>query len=337
MMSLSNLVRLIPLKLSEIPSHPNIEEYLAASPHKKHDSDDSPSPPTSASSPDTNLDANGHPCLGPFLISVLSEATTFVDQTLPSTFKPKGTKSNPPATAKIEVSQRMISSDEISKIPWTSANIPRKSSRAKQSYGEAWFARKSVHANYRDLGTANWREFDEGLRVNHSEHEREYTPDVFDSYKVLDWNDDIGRLADGLGEYADVKMMIYEMCHKLPFPLAPRVFPVLVVHARTGSNGLIVVQIPVNLRSLPQSFYSSGRNQTEGDSPIKRKKPVFAVYTSIERCVLTESDEIEWIMATASDAKGNLPMAAQKMGVPGAIVNDVGLFMQWTANNRTLT
>ncbi|KAL8826966.1 MAG: hypothetical protein Q9191_003472 [Dirinaria sp. TL-2023a] len=260
-MSLSNLVRLIPLKLSEIPSHPNIEEYLAASPHKKHDSDDSPSPPTSASSPDTNLDANGHPCLGPFLISVLSEATTFVDQTLPSTFKPKSTKSNPPATAKIEVSQRMISSDEISKIPWTSANIPRKSSRAKQSYGEAWFARKSVHANKGDLGTANWREFDEGLRVNHSEHEREYTPDVFDSYKVLDWNDDIGRLADGLGE----------------------------------------------------------------------------VYTSIERCILTESDEVEWIMATASDARGNLPMAAQKMGVPGAIVNDVGFFMKWTANNRTST
>ena len=39
-------------------------------------------------------------------------------------------------------------------------------------------------------------------------------------------------------------------------------------------------------------------------------------------------------MATASDAKGNLPMWAQKMGVPGAIVNDVGLFMKWIANKR---
>ena len=59
------------------------------------------------------------------------------------------------------------------------------------------------------------------------------------------------------------------------------------------------------------------------------------VYTSIERCILTESADIEWIMATASDAKGNLPMAAQKLGIPGAIVNDVGLFMEWTANNRS--
>lgn len=39
-------------------------------------------------------------------------------------------------------------------------------------------------------------------------------------------------------------------------------------------------------------------------------------------------------MATASDAKGYLPMWAQKLGVPGAVVNDVGLFMKWTAENR---
>ena len=65
------------------------------------------------------------------------------------------------------------------------------------------------------------------------------------------------------------------MCHKLPFPLAPRVFSVLVVHARTGQDGLIVVQVPIKLKSLPESLYSSGRNQTEGDGAIKRKKPVF--------------------------------------------------------------
>lgn len=39
-------------------------------------------------------------------------------------------------------------------------------------------------------------------------------------------------------------------------------------------------------------------------------------------------------MATASDAKGVLPMWAQKLGVPGAVVNDVGFFMKWTADNR---
>ena len=39
-------------------------------------------------------------------------------------------------------------------------------------------------------------------------------------------------------------------------------------------------------------------------------------------------------MATASDAKGYLPMWTQKLGVPGAVVKDVGLFMKWTADNR---
>lgn len=43
---------------------------------------------------------------------------------------------------------------------------------------------------------------------------------------------------------------------------------------------------------------------------------------------------IEWTMATASDAKGWLPMWAQKLGVPSAIVKDVGLFLKWAHKKR---
>ncbi len=43
---------------------------------------------------------------------------------------------------------------------------------------------------------------------------------------------------------------------------------------------------------------------------------------------------IEWIMATASDAKGWLPMWTQKLGVPSAVVKDVGLFIKWVAQHR---
>ena len=42
-------------------------------------------------------------------------------------------------------------------------------------------------------------------------------------------------------------------------------------------------------------------------------------------------------MATASDAGGYLPMWAQKLGTPGAIVNDVGLFMKWIDGKRSST
>jgi hypothetical protein len=295
-MALGNLVRLIPLKLNEVPSHPLIESYLASSPRSKH-------PPSSSSSDEplsstsTTLDPDGRPLLAPFLIAVLTEATTFVDDTLPVTFRPKSTKSNPPATAPIDVVQRMISAEEISKIPFTEANVPRKSSRARQSYGEAWFARKSTHLNRRERGTADYREFEEGLRRDHSHHEMEYTPDVFDAYKVLDWDAEIQGLGGGVEGFQDVSMSgmcwmlaillvnrmilsswfstVYEMCHKLPFPLAPRVFPVLVVHALTGQDGFVVVQVPINLKALSVSFYSSRVNEKQGDSAVKRKVPVF--------------------------------------------------------------
>ena len=41
-------------------------------------------------------------------------------------------------------------------------------------------------------------------------------------------------------------------------------------------------------------------------------------------------------MATASDAKGNLPMFVQKFGVPGAVLKDVGFFIGWTEKRREL-
>lgn len=46
---------------------------------------------------------------------------------------------------------------------------------------------------------------DEGLRVEHNEHERDYTPDIFDTYKVLDW--DAETLAMGnLDNFSDIRM-----------------------------------------------------------------------------------------------------------------------------------
>lgn len=60
----------------------------------------------------------------------------------------------------------------------------------------------------------------------------------------------------------------------------------------------------------------------------------YSVYTSIERCRVLPDRSIEWTMATASDAKGWLPMWAQKLGIPGAIVKDVGLFIGWVAKQR---
>ena len=64
------------------------------------------------------------------------------------------------------------------------------------------------------------------------------------------------------------------MCHKLPAILSNRVFAVVVVTARRGKQSFVVVQIPVDITNLASAFYSNGRNLKEGDSSLKRKKPV---------------------------------------------------------------
>lgn len=64
------------------------------------------------------------------------------------------------------------------------------------------------------------------------------------------------------------------MCHKLPPPLSIRVFPELVVSAKTGRFESIIVHIPIDIRKLPEAFYSNGRNLREGETDLKRKTPV---------------------------------------------------------------
>lgn len=144
------------------------------------------------------------------------------------------------------------------------------------------------------------------------------------------------------------------MCHKLPFPLSPRAFPVLVITAKTDRDGFVIVQLPVNVESLQVAFYSTRRNEREESNALKRKKPVLGysqpslpvpkcnrilimnprVYTSIERCILRADHDIEWIMATTSDAKGCLPLWIQRMGIPGAIFKDVKFLLEWILKKR---
>ena len=142
--------------------------------------------------------------------------------------------------------------------------------------------------------------------------------------------------------------IVFEMCHSLPGPLNPRCFPVLVLTAFTSPTSFLAVTVPVNLLSpapLEAAYYSTGRDTTDPDaSEQQKKKPVLGVYAAVETVRLLSDDEgegggmevrdgdgrnLEWIMATASDAKGNLPMFLQKPSIPGTVAKDVGFFMGW--------
>lgn len=95
--------------------------------------------------------------------------------------------------------------------------------------------------------------------------------------------------------------VVYEMCHHIPSPLENRVFPTLVVRAKTGVDSFVVAQIPVELSQVAESMYSSGRHRTHGGTSQKKEKVVQGQYTSIERIKPShEHGKIIWEMATAS-------------------------------------
>jgi hypothetical protein len=194
---------------------------------------------------------------------------------------------------------------------------------------EAWFARVSRHRPAAEPGTAVFAEFDFGLRTDHSKHEMEYTPDVFDAFELVDYG--VVGTVEG---WEDVEVKVMEMCHHIPFPLLNRVFAVIVVTGRKTGKELVVVQIPVDLSRISAARYSSGAHKKDSSLQARQKKSVvIGEYVSVERCKL-EAEEVVWEMATASDAKGSLPMSMQKMAIPGKIVLDVGLFIGWIEGVR---
>ncbi|KIX07114.1 uncharacterized protein Z518_05091 [Rhinocladiella mackenziei CBS 650.93] len=321
----SNLVRLAPLQIGDLPAHPDLPMLDSDSPSQRPD-------------------------LAAFITAILDDGASFLDpSTLSRSFKHHSRKSSPPSAAHVEVLTHSIPASSIAQIPWSDTSQghdgTRGVSRSKpRSLGaEYWVARKSIHKDIssksgQQPGNASWAEFIYGLRDEHSKHESEFTPTLFDALNVVNWNDSVrdlelqGKLVGkSRTAYTGCTMGVWEMCHALPAPLSRRCFPVLVVTASMDENAFIVVTIPVTLgMNVPAAFYSNGRNVKEGKDAQQRKQVVMGVYAAVEtvRRDLAKG-EVEWIMATASDAKGNLPMCMQKLGIPGAVVKDVGSFMKW--------
>lgn len=235
---------------------------------------------------------------------------------------------------------------------------------------EHWFTRRSVHncvSAKLEPGTASWEQFVFGLLHNHSKNEQEFTPNLYDAPKVVDWDGQVRKL-DEEGSlrregWGDVSISINEMCHALPGVLAPRCFDVLVVGGKVlpeqaaeggGSSSVrqsndsvkrwdkgekqkfVVVTVPVQLgMGVKKAFYANSRNLKEGKGQ-QAHEVVQGLYAAVEMCTLRakegggkDEEEVEWIMSTASDAEGNLPMWVQRLSIPGVLPKDVSFFMKW--------
>ncbi|KAI1493138.1 hypothetical protein F5X96DRAFT_623082 [Biscogniauxia mediterranea] len=67
----------------------------------------------------------------------------------------------------------------------------------------------------------------------------------------------------------------------------------------------------------------------------REKGALVAPYVAVERVRgIPGTEDIEWLMATASDAGGALPMWAQTLAAPGVVWKDVPLFLGWIAGER---
>lgn len=325
-------IRLTPLPFSHLPNHPSFD------------------PPS-----DTRPD------LLAFALALLDDGHALVQPTqFNLLFKSHSWKPSPPSNNEVEILSTSVTASDLATISWSTENVLRP--KPAKLEDEFWYARRSNHHNVsvkrNAPGTASWSEFIYGLRDQHSKHEFDFTPNIYDARLICEWNNELNqRLSNHTRPesqskqpmYSNATLSIYEMCHKLPSVVGPRCFPVLVVTASCSQNEFIAVTIPVDIHTFKGSFYSSGRNKHEGTDAQIKKSVTLGEYCAVERVHRFpreatklsaegkvhshEGDEdIEWIMATASNTKGNIPMVMQRMGVPGAIAKDVGMFLKWIHN-----
>jgi hypothetical protein len=198
---LGNLVRIAPLEWNALPPHLSFPDYKPRDDAESHKPENSDS--TSSTVTPSSVIREKRPQLIPFIKEVLDQGVSFIDEVVPRTFKSGREKKSPPADAKVQLLKRDISAGELLQVQWSDSVIPRK---PPTNISEAWFGRRSRHTNRKDDGTAVFAEFAIGLRDDHSDNEREYTPDVYDSYRVLDWDAETVAGDFAIDRYTMVRM-----------------------------------------------------------------------------------------------------------------------------------
>lgn len=178
--------------------------------------------------------------------------------------------------------------------------------------------------------------------MDHAENERAYTPSIVSHRTVQSW--DLDSLLSGFTVpdvaapgrvLGDFTLRVEEARHAVGRPvIKDRVFRVLQLtaslfsahHGGKAMGDCLIVSVPV----------SRGDVKEEDEM---YKDAVEGVYVAVERVRKLAREEgqdgrIEWVMATASDARGKLPMWVQTRAVPAQIAKDVGLFLRWVAKRR---
>ncbi|KAJ8132347.1 hypothetical protein O1611_g1279 [Lasiodiplodia mahajangana] len=277
--------------------------------------------------------------LTPFVASILKEALPFIDAAAPKTpspdakklWKSKGSKSSPDSAAKVEVIERVIPAKELQTVAKELQTVANNNGIKTKVEEETWAARLSVHEDAAQKGTASWDEFDHSFRLEHGKTEMAFTPNVIGANEAQRWDCTGIELNEAGQSWDRFSLVVEEMRHKVGRPfLKDRTFPVLqlscAVKEGTSAPEIVIVSIPVpDFATSPKANLS------------KEKGAQIAYYASIERIRKLEDGKIEWLLGTASDAAGVLPLWIQDLALPGIIWKDVPLFLGWIAKERTKT
>lgn len=260
-----------------------------------------------------------------FITNVLLEAIPFIDGVAPKsgtlpTWKSKGSpKTYPASAARVHLSQRTIAGNDL-------VQTESMSKLTADRKDENWFCRRSCHQNKAQSLTASWEEFVHAFKDHHAESEEAFTPTVIGAREAMRWDTSGIEVTISGERWINISVAVEEMKHKInPKPLKNRTFPVVQVAADlANTQEFIVVSIP--LRDFEESPYAEY---------ARDKSLVVATYVSVERIrVLPANGDVEWIMATASNAGGVLPQWMQNLAVPSAIAKDVELFLSWILTQR---
>lgn len=308
----------------------------------------------------------------PFLTALLRESVPFIDSVAPkpsnrpqptadlgtarSEWKPLKTKSSKVednGNTVVSLYERTLSAPELRAIE-RSAGM----ATSNTDDSETWACRRSVHrdSNVPGDGSASWGEFVTCFKDKHVECEEAFTPSIVGTRVLRDYDVAGLQVDDEHGDrYGSFTMKVVEARHKIGVKplLKDRAFTVLQVTCSllpSGGGSATASTAGVGGRSedcdeilvinIPVSDVENLTTSTAAKEDPFRKDTVQGSYVSVERIrklPTTENDgqaQIEWIMATASDARGSLPGWVQTMAVPGQIAKDVTLFLGWVAKER---
>ena len=261
-------------------------------------------------------------------------------------WKAKGQKSYKDSVARVQISERVIPAGDLDEVARRGGPPPAVAARYHDGHptsGETWICRRSLHEDVAAPGTAAWTEFRRCFKEAHAETEDAFTPTVVGAREAASWDCGSVEAEEGGETWGNFTLKLEEMRHKIGKPLKDRTFPVLQMTCSAMARGegegdsedaaatqhrekpeFLVVSVTVaDFDRAPNAEYS------------RAKDTVLAAYASVERIrKLPATGEIEWIMATASDARGVLPQWVQNMAVPGQVAKDVPLFLGWIARER---